>query len=200
MQVIGGIHSSLVFKRRTRVLAAHLTALLPRGADVLDVGCGDGTLDVLMLQARPDISIRGIDVFVRPKTNIPVEPFDGKVIPYADKSFSIITFVDVLHHTEDPLALLAEAARVARDGIVIKDHAREGIFAEQTLRFMDWVGNAHHGVVLPYNYWSQAQWDDALKALDLRAEAWISRVGLYPWPASQLFDRQLHFVAKLVRR
>jgi len=200
MQVIGGIHSSLVFKRRTRVLAAHLTALLPRDADVLDVGCGDGTLDVLMLQARPDISIRGIDVFVRPKTNIPVEPFDGKVIPYADKSFSIITFVDVLHHTEDPLALLAEAARVARDGIVIKDHAREGIFAEQTLRFMDWVGNAHHGVVLPYNYWSQAQWDDALKALDLRAEAWISRVGLYPWPASQLFDRQLHFVAKLVRR
>ncbi len=50
-----------------------------------------------------------------------------------------------------PARLLAEAKRVSRGGIVIKDHFREGVLADATLRFMDWVGNAQHGVVLPYN-------------------------------------------------
>ena len=62
---------------------------------------------------------------------------------------------------------------------------------------MDWVGNAHHGVRLPYNYWSNMQWKSNFEKLNLVIDVWISKLSLYPKPASWLFDRKLHFVAKL---
>jgi hypothetical protein len=54
--------------------------------------------------------------------------------------------------------LLKEAARVARKAVILKDHFSENGVDHMTLRFMDWVGNAPHGVVLPYNYASRAEW------------------------------------------
>lgn len=196
--ITGLFHEQIVFDRRVRVLADCMAPLLPAGAHVLDVGCGDGTVDVLIGQKRPDVRIEGIDVLVRPQTKIVVTAFDGKTIPFPDGSFDAAMFVDVLHHTDDPLVLLREAARVAPT-IIIKDHCRDGLLAGPTLRFMDYVGNAHHGVVLPYNYWRRRQWDDAFRTLGLTARAWSDRLGLYVWPASLLFDRNLHFVASLSR-
>ncbi len=153
MNLIDRVHSDYIFGRRVGVLTRHLAELMPKDAKTLDVGCGDGTIAHLLMQSRPDLTISGIDVLVRPQTHIPVVQFDGRHIPYEDDSFDAVMFVDVLHHTEDPLVLLREAARVARSAIVIKDHTMNGWLAEPTLRLMDYVGNAQHGVVLPYNYW-----------------------------------------------
>ncbi len=44
----------------------------------------------------------------------PAVEFDGLTLPLADHSVDVVLFVDVLHHTADPLILLREAARVAR--------------------------------------------------------------------------------------
>ena len=118
---------------------------------MLDVGCGDGLLAFLILEKRPDLDLRGIDVLVREQTHIPVDRFDGLAIPHADASFDVVMFVDVLHHTEDPMALLGEAVRVARKTIVVKDHTLNGFLAGPTLHFLDRVGNARHDVALPYN-------------------------------------------------
>lgn len=196
--LLGSVHGSLVFDRRTRVLAKHLADLIPRRARVLDVGCGDGTIDSLILSRRPDVGIQGVDVFVRPSTKIKVEMFDGKKLPAADKSFDTVAFVDVLHHTDDPLILLREADRVARKSILIKDHTMDGLFAYATLRFMDWVGNAPHGVALPYNYWTAERWQSAFDQLGLKTERRITKLGLYPFPASAIFERQLHFIASIL--
>ena len=107
------------------------------------------------------MTITGIDVLVRPETNIEVTEFDGRTIPFGDDAFDAVTFVDVLHHTDDATALLREAARVASTAVVIKDHLAEGFLAKPTLRAMDWVGNASFGVALPYNYWTTAEWHRA---------------------------------------
>lgn len=197
MSVIGTFHEKYVFSRRIQVLSRQLADLIPQGAHVLDVGCGDGHIASLLLEARPDIKIEGIDVLVRPHTHVPVTLFDGKTIPFPDKSFDAVMFVDVLHHTDDPMVLLAEARRVARQAVILKDHCRDGMLAEPTLRFMDWVGNAHHKVVLPYNYWPEAHWRDAFVKLGLTADPWTPRLGLYRWPFSMMFDRKLHFVTRL---
>ena len=62
---------------------------------------------------------------------------------------------------------------------------------------MDMVGNARHGVNLPYNYWSPAQWEQAAQALKLRTDKKVTDLKLYPWPADWLFGRSLHFVAQM---
>ena len=197
MNVINYVHGKYVFNRRVRVLSEHLTPLFPNNAVVLDVGCGDGLITHLCMEKRPDIQSQGIDVLIRNQTYIPVKPFDGQSIPYDDKSVDTVVFVDVLHHTNDPLVLLREAARVARQTIVLKDHTRDGWLAGETLRFMDKVGNERYGVALPYNYWSKQQWLDGFQTLGLQIQSWQQNLQLYPPPASWLFDRSLHFVTQL---
>jgi SAM-dependent methyltransferase len=197
MNPLERVHSGYVHNRRVRVLSAHLAKLIPHGARVLDVGAGDGLLAAVIMQHRPDVDINGIDTCVRGRTHIPVARFDGRGIPHGDASFDVVMFVDVLHHTEEPLMLLREAARVARKAVVIKDHTRNGLFANLTLRFMDWVGNARHGVVLPYTYWPQRRWLEAFAACNLTIREWEQDLRLYPRPASWMFDRSLHFITRL---
>ena len=197
MSLIGRLHSGYVHGRRVGVLTEHLAEMIPRGAHVLDVGCGDGLLAHELMVRRPDIQIRGIDVLVRHPAFIPVEEFQGQVIPYSDGSFDVVMLVDVLHHTDDPTVLLREAARVSRMGIVVKDHTCDGFLAKPTLRFMDWVGNAHHGVALPYNYWPRRAWLESFACLGLKIGVWKTHLALYVRPASWVFDRSLHFIARL---
>jgi SAM-dependent methyltransferase len=171
--------------------------LLPDHARVLDVGCGDGRISQSIADRCPGVEVRGIDVLVRPGTHVPVDPFDGKTIPHPNKSFDVVMFVDVLHHTDDPMILLREGARVARRYIILKDHTVKGLLAAPTLRFMDRVGNLKHGVDVPYNYWSEEQWRSAFADLHCAVDHWNAELGLYPAPASWWFDRSLHFVARL---
>jgi ubiquinone/menaquinone biosynthesis C-methylase UbiE len=150
-----------------------------------------------MLQKRgTGLKVQGIDVLPRGKTYIPVLPFDGISIPYPNKSFDFALLVDVLHHTDDPRLLLREADRVARRGVIIKDHVTSGVFSWYTLRFMDWVGNARYSVRLPYNYWTQAQWHEAVSRLGWKTNQWEHDLGLYPIPADFVFGRRLHFIGR----
>jgi len=200
--VVESLHGRHVHGRRVRTLAARFTSLLAGypSARILDVGCGDGRLDQLILQSMPTrVEIEGIDVRVRPNACIPTREFDGSHIPYPNSSFDVVMFVDVLHHTIDPNELLDEAVRVLRpNGIVaIKDHLLRGLLARPTLRFMDYIGNARHGVALPYNYWSGAQWNAAFRRVGLDVARWEQNLGLYPIPFNVIFGRSLHFIAAL---
>ena len=197
MSLIETVHGRYVHKTRTLVLSDWCSRLIPLNSKVLDVGCGDGQLARLIAEKRPDISIRGIDVRQRNDAVMPIDTFDGKSIPHGEGSFDVVMFVDVLHHASQPMTLLREAVRVARQAIVIKDHLAEGSLAHLTLRVMDWVGNARHGVALPYNYWSFAKWHRVFDKLGLRINSWESNLKLYPLPADLLLGRSLHFIALL---
>lgn len=165
---------------------------------MLDIGAGDGALAALVQGRLPEIELTGVDVLVRTATAIPVSSFDGTTIPFDDSSFDAAMLVDVLHHAVDPLRLLREAARIA-PVVVVKDHLADRTLAVPTLRFMDRVGNARHGVDLRYAYWRWAQWQDAIERASLR-EANVTRdVPLYPAPFSWIFGAHLHFVARLER-
>jgi SAM-dependent methyltransferase len=195
--LIGRWHHAFVFQRRTRVLAELLAAQVPRRASVLDVGCGDGTIASLMMQLRADISIEGVEFMLRPSCKIECHSFDGARLPYPDASFDVCLFVDVLHHMQDPMTLLREAVRVTRDFVLLKDHLDENILDDITLRFMDWVGNRPHGVLLMYNYLGRKQWAEYFSMCGLKEESWNRNVPLYLWPFSLVFGRELHFVALL---
>lgn len=194
-QLLNNVHDRAVFKRRVRVLSGHLADELRDGGTVLDVGCGDGSIAHAVMARNPRLDVQGIDVMLRPHSAIPAKVYDGDHIPFADKAFDWVTIVDVLHHTDDPARVLAECVRVARRGVVIKDHLREGFAAFSTLRVMDWVGNRGHDVRLPYNYLSKAEWHSIFAELSVSPVRWNEALGLYPQPFALAFDRSLHFVA-----
>lgn len=191
------LHQAYGGNRRLEALARHLAPLLPERASVLDVGCGDGALDERIGGARPDVEISGIDVLVRPETRIPVTSFDGRAIPHPDDAFDAVVLVDVLHHCDDPEALLAEAVRVARRCVLLKDHIASGPVSRALLRFMDDVGNRRFDVALPHNYWEEPRWRDAFERLGLTVETWETDLRLYPGPLDWIFGGSLHFVARL---
>jgi SAM-dependent methyltransferase len=197
--IAGSLHQRYIAPRRAGILAAHLAPLLPERGCLLDVGCGDGSVSQAILQLRPDLRIEGIEVLLRGTPRIHISAYDGQHIPFPDKSFDAVLFVDVLHHTADATQLLRESARVAAQCVVIKDHTADGPLAFPTLRFMDRVGNLRHGVALPGNYWGRAQWQHELQQAGLSPTLWKDSLHLYPWPATLLFDRSLHFVCRLER-
>jgi SAM-dependent methyltransferase len=196
-QVVEAVHESYAKDRRARVLAAHFGGLIPRGSRVLDVGTGDGSIAAAVIAGRPDIEISGLEFQVRESCAIPVQGFDGESIPFPDNHFDFISFLDVLHHTHDPMVLLREACRVARRGLIIKDHLKEGCLAGRTLAFMDRVGNRRYGIDLPNTYWTRAEWESAWKALRLEAAEWREALGIYPAWADWVFGRRLHFFARM---
>src|SRR5512146_1385718 len=176
-RALDAAHGRFVGNRRLTVLARQLADLLPPNAAVLDVGCGDGQLTSRVAALRPDCSFRGFDVLGRSDTAIPVDLFDGQRIPAPDRSVDVVMFVDVLHH---------------------KDHRRDGVMAGTTLRIMDWVGNAHHGVRLPYNYWSERQWRQAFSSTGLTPEVWKQRLGIHGPLLDTIVGRGLHFITRLI--
>jgi SAM-dependent methyltransferase len=129
-----------------------------------------------------------------------VRLYDGTTLPFPSDGFDVVLFADVLHHTEHAERLVTEAARVARRAIVIKDHCADGLLARHTLRFMDRVGNARFGVPLPFLYLTWAEWQRMFERVGVTLDAVERRLGLYPAPLSWVFERSLHFVARLTRR
>ena len=146
-----------------------------------------------------DINFTGVDILLRPEARIPVTKFDGSVLPFKDQLFDFSLLVDVLHHTDNQSQLLSECLRVSRHFVLIKDHLCETAFDDLRLRFMDWVGNKAHGVHLPYLYLSGNDWQNLYAQCAAEAIETVHRLGLYPAPATWVFDGSLHFISKVVK-
>ena len=111
-----------VFGRRRRAEARatlqHAKQFLTPGRTALDIGCGVGyALDVLERDFGCIAS--GCDVVQPPVSIERFALFDGRSLPYEDKSFDVAILIFVLHHADDPGVLLREASRVARYAVIV---------------------------------------------------------------------------------
>jgi SAM-dependent methyltransferase len=198
-RIVSTLHARFIFGRRVQALAENISEMIPKGVTtLLDVGCGDGTLARSITTRRPELIAIGLEIRLRPQTAIPVAQFDGRTLPYADRSQDVVLLVDVLHHAEEPTLLLREAARVAAIAVIIKDHLTGTWLSHERVRLMDWVGNIGHGVPLRYAYWSAPEWRNAFRETGLHEVDRRERLGLYGPALQWLFERRLHFVSRLV--
>jgi len=122
-------------------LVEYIARLLPfRGpCHVLDVGAGDGSLGTLFERFRPRTSVIGVEVALRAKTRpgFRLVRFDGRALPFADRSFDVALVSNVLHHAKDPDGLMREVCRVTRRRAIVKDHVARGPLDHLKLAALD---------------------------------------------------------------
>lgn len=189
-----------VVRRRGRVqrLTKVLLPYLPEQGTILDLGCGSGDVTVALKAARPQLSFTGIDVFPPAgRADVALTVYDGKHVPYGDESYDWVMLTTVLHHTDDYRPLLAEARRVAREGIIILDHQYANRLDWLTLAFIDWPGNVPFGVYTPFNYSTREQWLALFGELGLKESRHQNSIAHFGPLLSPLLGRNLHFVSVL---
>lgn len=196
-------HYRFFSKPRLSILSTALSKFIPTLQDltILDIGCGTGDVAHEIFLLKPHIQFSGIDVLERVNRDtekwLNYQTYNGNNIPYPDKFFSASMLIDVLHHTDDQKILLAEAKRVTKDFILIKDHIYSSKLDFFLLKFMDWIGNRSYNVHLPYNYFSKGQWEILFENLNLNVEERFDHLKLYKAPISWVFTKKLHFIVKL---
>jgi ubiquinone/menaquinone biosynthesis C-methylase UbiE len=126
-----GHHESVLRSHQWRTAENSAGFLLPHlaaGQDLLDVGCGPGTITCdLAMRVAPGRTI-GVDISSqviatarqlqreRGPTQAVFEEGDVYNLPFADASFDVVYAHQVLQHLSDPVAALIEMRRVLRDG------------------------------------------------------------------------------------
>src|SRR5437764_5602812 len=107
-------------RRRRKVgraydMALEIARVIPKGSEVLDVGCGNGFI-AHHLSAMLGTSVVGIDVSTSTEAAIEYRRFDGIHFPLEDDSVDAVLLCYVLHHAQDSGAVLNEVRRVLRKG------------------------------------------------------------------------------------
>lgn len=137
-----GHHESVLRSHRWRTAensAAYLLGHLTRGTEVLDVGCGPGTITLDFARHVTPAQVVGVDRSDEPVkiaqaaadeagvANVRFEQASVYELPYDDDSFDVAHTHQVLQHLTDPVAALREMRRVCRPGGLVA--AREADFA-----------------------------------------------------------------------
>lgn len=198
--ILKNLHHKYVFLRRINVLSTLITQQIPNNFNILDIGCGDGTISKMILEKEKTITISGIDVFARETCAIPFKLFDGKTIPFADNEFDASILVDVLHHTNNIKDLLSEAYRVSHQYVILKDHHYKNVLDFGILCFMDWIGNKPYKVKSIYNFKNLDFWETTFKELGFEIVTLNKRIPIYPFPFNLIFGRYLHFLVVLKKK
>lgn len=137
-----GHHESVLAAHRRRTAensCAYLLDHLHRGATVLDVGCGPGTITVDLARIVAPGTVVALDAEIgmlqataalaaeRQLDNVTVVLADAMALPWPDATFDIVHLHQVLQHVPDPRALLRECRRVCRPGGIVA--ARDADYA-----------------------------------------------------------------------
>ena len=86
---------------------------------IVDIGSGTGDVALLLTQRGMDVTPVDVADFHGPRLVKPVI-YDGKKLPFTDRSFDMALLLTVLHHTANPKLVFSEAARVAKEIVLIE--------------------------------------------------------------------------------
>ncbi|HEY6623855.1 MAG TPA: methyltransferase domain-containing protein [Acidimicrobiales bacterium] len=140
-----GHHESVLRSHTWRTAensAAYLLSHLVAGMDLLDVGCGPGTITVDLARRVAPGQVVGVDAVESVLegasltadgvacANVTFQVGDVTGLDFEDGSFDIVHAHQVLQHLPDPVAALREMRRVCRPGGIVA--ARDSDYAAMT--------------------------------------------------------------------
>ncbi len=125
--------------RKYKNIASHIED----EASVLDIGAGEGYVGEQV--ARRGAAVHLVDVSQSNQTSLPHTKYDGATLPFDDRSFDIGLLGYVLHHCEDPRAVLRDSARVCKR-LLVMESVYESRFDRALLTFLDHLANSFRGI------------------------------------------------------
>jgi methionine biosynthesis protein MetW len=103
---------------------AAIAAWIPRGASVLDLGCGDGSLLRYLMETRAikgyGVEISDLDIVscIANGVNVIQNDLESGLSDFEEGSFDFVILSQTLQATRHTEALIREMLRVGREGIV----------------------------------------------------------------------------------
>ena len=132
-----------------------IAALVPAGARVLDLGCGDGAL-LAYLQQHRGCSGYGVELddanvlaCMRRGVDVLQLHLDQGLQEFADQSFDVVLQIDTFQHLHNAQTMLLETVRVGRMGIIAFPN-----FAHWSNRLSILRGRMPVNARLPYEWYN----------------------------------------------
>ncbi len=122
--------------------------LLKLGTQVLDVGCGAGFLSNAL--AKENLQVTGVDISVESLAvaakydttkTVTYLTADAYTLPFADKTFDVVTALDFLEHVERPSEVILEFSRVLKTGGLFVYHTFNRNFLAYivVIKMVEWM-------------------------------------------------------------
>jgi SAM-dependent methyltransferase len=179
-------------RQKARVFDAPLRALPMHANDapptVLDIGCGEGAMGEHIARTYGwDVTLTDLDAGVARSARLPFRPCTPTTLPFDDNAFDAALLTFVLHHADDPEAVMQEALRVSRHRVFVLESVAYHPVQRRLLGWTDAVVNAirsGRGMAPPHPeaYRPTSEWAAWMQKQDARVVETRTVDGwLHPW-------------------
>lgn len=157
------------------LITKEIERFVDKGDQVLDIGAGGGWIGKSISISR-ESQVTLLDVEDMNRTDLTLNVYDGKNVPFPNASFDDSLLLFVLHHCEDPIRVLAEAVRVSRKRIIIFEDTFRTPFEKFLACANDWISNSPFFLAnpfqmhMPFHYRSVEEWENIFSQFSLRVK------------------------------
>ncbi len=122
---------------------------------VLDIACGTGEFERLVLNENPTQQIVGVDISeemlaiahqkLHNFSNVSFQRGSASALPFPDQSFDVVVSASAFHYFDAPLVVMTEIKRVLKPSgkVVILDWCRDFLFCRTLNIALKWIDPAH---------------------------------------------------------
>ena len=157
---------------------------------VLDIGAGRCLIahQVEKENKRRNVKVIPIDVIDVNVTNMKLYLYEGKKLPFKNKSFDAVMINYVLHHCDNPIKVLKEAIRVCKGNIILFEDTNMNFIAKSVDSAVNKLNN--DDINTPMNFKTEKQWRELFKNLKLEivaVEKNVEKEWFYPFIEHTMF-------------
>ncbi|MEM9821606.1 MAG: class I SAM-dependent methyltransferase [Bacteroidota bacterium] len=184
--VVTRLYLGLLEKTWVNEKVQRILPFLQKSERILDIGAGNGLLANQLIKQGYQVTPVDVANLAIPES-IKVVVYDGKKLPFDHQSHDTGLLLTVLHHTQNPVEVLKEVARVVKKVIIIEDVYRNSV--QKYLTFaMDTLVNFGHSQ-MTYQNRSTEEWKAIFRELGLELKQHREKRVLF-------FFRQATFVVE----